>query len=419
MFNSAILDVVIGVAFVFLLVSTLCASIREGLESYLKTRSSFLEYAIRELLHDRSGQRLTKAFFNHPMIHGLYQGDYEPKPYKENEKPAMVGKNLPSYIPSRTFALAIMDIAARGPVTDAASSDPAFGKVTFESLRASVGNLQNPYVQRVLLSAFDTAHNDLDTVRQNLEDWYNGAMDRVSGWYKRNTQKIVLLIATLVVGALNINTFVIAEHLYRDETLRKTVIEAAQSATAMQATNATTGEEQSAYEKASQSLTGLGLPIGWGRGWQLDPSKELGAGTLKEMLWNDVVGPFLGLLVTAFAAMLGAPFWFDMLNKVMVIRATVKPREKSQEEGSEDRLQTTTTKAVSKDRPRISAPPPSGQPAEARRISSPPAAAARPQLDEEDLERDGCDHDTATDDDKHDGHFTNDEDLPAAQGGVA
>ena len=45
----------------------------------------------------------------------------------------------------------------------------------------------------------------------------------------------------------------------------------------------------------------------------------------------------VGWLLTAFAATLGAPFWFDILNKVMVIRATVKPREKSGEEGSEDR----------------------------------------------------------------------------------
>src|SRR4029079_5265748 len=47
----------------------------------------------------------------------------------------------------------------------------------------------------------------------------------------------------------------------------------------------------------------------------------------------------LGWLATALAVMLGAPFWFDVLNKFMVIRSTVKPREKSQEEGSEDRPQ--------------------------------------------------------------------------------
>ena len=51
----------------------------------------------------------------------------------------------------------------------------------------------------------------------------------------------------------------------------------------------------------------------------------------------SLVRMFFGWLMTAFAVMLGAPFWFDMLNKFMVIRSTVKPREKSREEGSEDR----------------------------------------------------------------------------------
>jgi hypothetical protein len=54
--------------------------------------------------------------------------------------------------------------------------------------------------------------------------------------------------------------------------------------------------------------------------------------------WRDQVAThLLGWLITAFAVSLGAPFWFDLLNKIMVIRSTVKPREKSREEGSEDR----------------------------------------------------------------------------------
>ena len=45
----------------------------------------------------------------------------------------------------------------------------------------------------------------------------------------------------------------------------------------------------------------------------------------------------IGWFITAFAISLGAPFWFDILNKIMVIRSTVKPFEKSPPEGSEDR----------------------------------------------------------------------------------
>ena len=45
---------------------------------------------------------------------------------------------------------------------------------------------------------------------------------------------------------------------------------------------------------------------------------------------------FLGWLLTALAVSMGAPFWFDLLNKFIVIRSTVKPKEKSPEEKSKD-----------------------------------------------------------------------------------
>jgi hypothetical protein len=34
--------------------------------------------------------------------------------------------------------------------------------------------------------------------------------------------------------------------------------------------------------------------------------------------WEDLGAPVLGWLLTAFAAMLRAPFWFDVLNQIIV-----------------------------------------------------------------------------------------------------
>jgi len=65
----------------------------------------------------------------------------------------------------------------------------------------------------------------------------------------------------------------------------------------------------------------LGIPLGWADG------------TKQETLPNIL----LGWLLTALAVSLGAPFWFDILNKIMVVRSTVKPREKSHEEQSKDK----------------------------------------------------------------------------------
>jgi hypothetical protein len=60
-------------------------------------------------------------------------------------------------------------------------------------------------------------------------------------------------------------------------------------------------------------------------------------GTWQQDWWDQLASHLFGWILTAFALSFGAPFWFDTLNKIMVIRSTVKPREKSQEEASEDR----------------------------------------------------------------------------------
>src|SRR6185436_16022170 len=58
--------------------------------------------------------------------------------------------------------------------------------------------------------------------------------------------------------------------------------------------------------------------------------------------WTQGVNLFAGMmalagwLLTIFGISLGAPFWFDVLNKFIVVRATVKPAEKSANEASKD-----------------------------------------------------------------------------------
>ena len=65
MFGSRILEVAIGIIFIFL-VSMICSAIREGIESWVKSRAAFLEHGIRELLHDRHAVGLARSLYTHP-----------------------------------------------------------------------------------------------------------------------------------------------------------------------------------------------------------------------------------------------------------------------------------------------------------------------------------------------------------------
>jgi len=173
-------------------------------------------------------------------------------------------------------------------------------------------------VGRSLMLLIDASAHDLVRVRQSIEGWYNSTMDRVSGWYKRRTQVILFCVGLIITGALNVDTVAIANRLASDPSLRSSLVATAQEYAKGDASKTILGGQ---VQQNIDRLESLGVPIGWksfpqrGYGWFLK---------------------IAGILASALAATLGAPFWFDILNRFVVIRSTIKPREKCTEEKSKD-----------------------------------------------------------------------------------
>jgi hypothetical protein len=311
MLGSAILETAIGAAFVFLLLSLIASAAREAIEVWMRSRAGHLEAGIRGLLDQGGVIGLAKDFYQHPLVASLY----------DPAKP----KDRPSYIPARNFALALLDMAARGrglkeEKAAVATSTP----ISLDAVRQGVQAIQNVSVQRAILTAVDSAEGNLAAAQLNLQEWYDSAMDRVSGAYKRQTQKLLLLLGFGLAAAANVDAIAVVRHLYRDDAVRKVVVQ--------QATSFVQSADSAPSIAALQErIDSLPLPLGWSR------SRPVGLEWLTTLL---------GWGVTALAVSLGAPFWFDLLNKFMVIRSTVKPKEKSPEEGSEDRRPAQTKQPV-------------------------------------------------------------------------
>lgn len=332
MFGSDILDVAIGLTLLFLLLSAMASALREALEGWFKTRSQHLERGIRELLQDPDGSWLARGIYEHPLVAGLYKGAYTPRPPgwgRKNALQRLFGRsNLPSYIPAPNFAAALLDVIARGPVVSgAAMNDEVPTLLTVDVLRTRAAGMSNPYLQRALLAALDRSDGDLNRAQANLEAWFNSSMDRVSGWYKRRTQEVLLILGLGLAVGLNVNTITVARFLLHDSTAREALVAHAG------AVSRDSGVVRAPYDSLYSKLQSFNLPIGWAPEDSV-PRMSLGEGS---RAWPDFWLPLLGWLLTGFAVSLGAPFWFDVLNKFMVIRSTVKPHEKSPEEDSEDR----------------------------------------------------------------------------------
>lgn len=325
MLGSAALDVAIGLIFVYLVASLIASAVNEVIENKLKNRSKDLERGIRELLGG-DGDAVTdtvKKIYEHPLVSSLFKGTYETASKKGD---------LPSYIPARNFALALMhtvggDEGIKGATTPGASADAG---ATLATLRAAADNFGNKHVGKALVALIDAAGPDVTRARQNIEDWFDSSMDRVSGWYKRRSQVFLVVIGIVLAGVGNVDSINIVNTLSKDSGKRDALVAEAREYASKQTTPAAIS---GADDPVLQNLDKIGLPVGWSGTRATDQPYDPRSFPVNPVTW---IIKLLGIALTAAAISLGSPFWFDTLNKFVVVRSTVKPTEKSPPEKPKD-----------------------------------------------------------------------------------
>lgn len=303
MFGSTIVDVAIGVVFVYLLLGLVVTAGTELIASWLNWRATNLRAGLRLLLNPALAQEL----YSHPLVKKLSRS-----------------ARGPSYIPSEMFALALMDVIAHLKPGESPSA---------RDLGSLLGNVPDPDVRRVLSLLAAEAGPDGQKLKENIERWFNISMDRVAGWYKRKTQVVNVMLAIVFTVAVNADSLLIVRSLSNDSALRAALVAQAQAMareTPAPAGQPGTGQGPTVadLEQRIDKLSGLGLPVGWtddpGAGFRRWPGWFPGdKGTAAwAATWRDTArSHVLGWLVTALATSLGAPFWFDILKKIITIRS--------------------------------------------------------------------------------------------------
>ena len=172
---------------------------------------------------------------------------------------------------------------------------------------------------------------DMDNVRSEIAKWYEAQTDRVTGWYKAFARKHLLVFGLLVAVLFNIDTIAITKQIAAEPGLRSILVgyssdpkflKLSQIDQPTDPKNASSSA-LAAGKEAKQFLDQAhGLPFGW----NLTPWEWWNAGTM----WTRLFTLF-GWLLTGLGVSLGAPFWFDLLNKVASLRAA-GPKPPSVEE---------------------------------------------------------------------------------------
>jgi len=277
MFGSYVLEVAIGLVFVYMLVSLLCSTINEQvIARFFNLRANTLEAGIKNMLAaigtpGGALDTVVEQVYENPRIKALSQNAASDKSRK------------PSYIPADAFALALID------VVQAYKDNPNSAKSPLPEALESLGEKTNIDLAKDLVK---------------VEKWYNDTMDRVSGWYRRRVQLIIFILGLLIVVGLNIDTLSIITTISNDTVIRSALVASAQGS-ASSPSNAGVATLQKGFEQ-------IQLVIGW------SPS------SLPADFWAWVL-KIVGLLATTFAVSLGAPFWFDLLNKFMAFRSSGTP----------------------------------------------------------------------------------------------
>jgi hypothetical protein len=457
MFNSPILDIAIGLVFIFLLYSLLATTVKEAIATLFALRASMLKKGIIEgMLTDTPAQsklgsmvtgtwkiitgifytirwtpknrnackKIGDKFYEHPVIKNYGSGGIFP---------------LPSYIPGNNFSLVLIDLLKEdfsGKLNAIIEYKKSNGQSLVENQQirndlllsndaVKIKTLFDYYTSfhvkeetvplgiidketcRILRMHLQNSFYDLGVFAQKLENWFDDSMNRVSGWYKRQVEMILFAIGLSMAIVFNVDTLQIAGKLTTDKDARDKMVALALKATEqykddprvkpVTATDSPLSDSlkrlsneavfktyQDKMDEAKKELnTNMAnanslLAIGWGdfgmrrdsarllnvtyknetdsliKMYFADPSNHVSATHLDTMharsfalaaYYNNrhwavlkigyVISEsfrgkkFLGFLILAFAVCLGAPFWFDLLNRFIKLRGSGKKEDSS------------------------------------------------------------------------------------------
>ena len=267
MLNSTVLEVAIGLVFCYASVALIVSTINEGIASILKSRASTLLGNVKQLLNDEKFTGLAKDLYNHVLVNPRGSGN------------AAAEKDLkakPSYIDSAGFADAMIDVLKIVPAQAGA-------------LPATLSAIQDPQIRTYLTSVYAKSAGDMDALRKQLANWFDRSMETMGGAYKRKTQLMCFFIGLALAAALNIDSV----HMFR-------VLWEHPALAAQLQGNAGMSTKEAIAELQK-------LPIGWERPFEA---------------WM-----IAGWLITATSSIFGAPFWFDLLQRLTQLRGTGRKPE--------------------------------------------------------------------------------------------
>ncbi|WP_293008660.1 peptidoglycan-binding domain-containing protein [Nitrosomonas sp.] len=323
------LEIMIAVFLIYALFSGLVSGVNELIIQWLEMRGKVLFEGIAMMLGELPKKTykpgifkpffikdasLTEDLYKHPLIDSL--------------SPA--GSTRPSYISSATFSAVLVQTL---------SNDGSLA-----ALRQKLDD-RNTHLGKLFGPMLDEVHGDVEKFKTKIEAHFNEVMDRVGGWYKRRAQVALFTIGLALAVLFNVDSIHIMQQLQKNPAQVEKLVQMAEAKLQdieerNQKSNANVDvvpevdksvdvniiKTQLADLKSQfESFNNLALPIGWAFSDQPDSWLDSFDYPAQQNRGLSLLGWFL----TALAATLGAPFWFDAISKLFAIRGAGKKPDES------------------------------------------------------------------------------------------
>jgi hypothetical protein len=287
-----ILSVIIGIVFVLMLFSLLASTVMEILAALLSLRGVHLLRTLKNMLGDQ-----TAKFLEHPFFRQLA--------YATGRKTPLTAYSLPGWINKSTFSSILTDLLE----TDGASE-----------IEQKLNNLPAGDLKDLLLYLYRQTDGTFQQFKDKVENWFDEVMERASDWYKRSTKWWLFGVGFTMAIIFNTDTIQIYSSLSTNSVLREDFVTLAtkfiehndtlpasfdpNQAKALDVVVPQFTEMAKTYKESVSSPLGLG--------WS---ESQFNLTTTQWLV------KILGWLLSGIAVTFGAPFWFEILKKLISIKS--------------------------------------------------------------------------------------------------
>ncbi len=294
------LEVILGMIFTFMLLSLLGTTLNELVSAWRGWRGFYMEEALKRLLEHRDKKEVFEKFMNNPLFQQMMQ-----------HKAILRKSQAPAYLSSANFASILTNVLKQKDKVLTSIEDIIQGVPEDSRLR------------QVLEQFKEEGHTTVEAFKARMQTWFDDVMAQSSGWYKRHLQFVTFFVGLGIAMVLNADSFKIYAHLTNNAASRQKLAllaktfaaenETLPSLTPVPTAPLTGGEIKQGVQNFVNTPEFRSAANVLGLGWSRQEVFVSPAAWLRR---------FLGWFITALAVSLGAPFWFDVLKKIITIQST-------------------------------------------------------------------------------------------------